>query len=82
MFVNKNAYNYPQNVVHMFAKNCPTVLHNTTILDTLSGELHRINAVDNIPVDCKYSLQSTVLVQNRKQTDTGGPANYLEKNRC
>ena len=44
--MNETADNYPQNAVHMFAENCPTVVHNKKILDTLSGELQRVN-------DCK-----------------------------
>ena len=41
-------------------------------------ELHRVHAIDNIPADCKYPLQSIILAQNRKQTDTGGLAKCLE----
>ena len=37
-------------------KTYPTVVHNKEILDTLAGELHRVNAIDNIPADCKYPL--------------------------
>ena len=71
-FVNETADNYPRNAVHMFAENYANVVHNKKILDTLPGELSRINAVDNIPADCKYPHQSIVSVQNRKQTDTEG----------
>ena len=59
-------------------KTYPTVVHNKEILDTLPGELHRVNAIDNIPADCKYPLQSIVSAQYRKQTDTGGLAKCLE----
>ena len=62
----------------MFAENYPTVAHNEKILDTLPGELHRVNAIDSIPDDCKYPLPCIVSAQNRKQTDTGGLAKCLE----
>ena len=68
-FVNETADNYPQNAVHMFAESYPSVVNNQKIVDTLPGELHSVNATDNIPADCKYPLQSTVSAQNRKQTD-------------
>ena len=69
-FINETADNYPQNAVHMFTENYPAVVHNKKILDTLPGEMQRVNAIDNIPADCEYPLQSVVSVQNRKQTDT------------
>ena len=77
-FVNETADNYPQNVVDMFEENYPAVVHNKKILDTLPGELCRVNATDNIPADCKYPLQCIASGQNRKQTDTGGLAKSLE----
>ena len=55
----------------MFAENYPTVAHNENILDTFPGELNRVNAIVNVPADCKYPLQSIVSAQNRKQTDIG-----------
>ena len=45
-FMNETPDNYPQNAVHMFAENYPTVVHNKKILDTLSGKLHRVNVID------------------------------------
>ena len=77
-FVNETADNYPQNDVHMFAENYPILVHNKKILDKLPGELHRVNAIDNIPAGCKYLLQSILSAQNRKQNDTGGLAKCLE----
>ena len=68
-FVNETADKYSQNAVHMFAESHPSVVNNKKIVDTLPGELHKVNAIDNIPADCKYPLQSTVSAQNRKQTD-------------
>ena len=62
----------------MFGKNYPTVVHNKKILDTFPGELCRVNAIDNIPADCKYHLQCIASAQNRKQTDIGGLAKSLE----
>ena len=59
-FMIETGDNYPQNAVHMFAENYPTVVHNKKILDTLPGELYRVNAIDNISEDCKYPLQSIV----------------------
>ena len=77
-FTNETADNYPHNVVHVFAENYPTVAHNKKIPDTLPGELHRVNAIDNIPADSKDPFQSILSAQNRKQTNTGGLAKCLE----
>ena len=77
-FVNETADNYPQNAVHMFTEDWPIAVHNKKISDTLPCELHRVHAIDNIPADCKYPLQSIISAENRKQTDTGGLAKYLE----
>ena len=77
-FVNETAHNYPQNAVHMFAESYATVVHNKKVLDTMPGELHRVNAIDNIPVDCKYPLQYIVSAKNKKQTDTGSLEKCLE----
>ena len=44
----------------------------------MPGELHRVNAIDNISADCKYPLQSVVSAQNKKQTDTVGLEKCLE----
>ena len=76
--MNKTADNYPQNAVHMFAENYPTIVHNKKTLDILQGELYIVNAIDNITADFKYSPQSNLSAQNRKQTDTGDLARYLE----
>ena len=53
----------------MFSENYPTAILNKKTLDTLPGELHRVNAIDKIPADCKHSLQPIVSAQNREQTD-------------
>ena len=76
--MNETADNYPQNAVHTFAENYPTIVHNKKTLDTLQGELYIVNAIDNITADFKYSPQSNLSAQNRKQTDTGDLARYLE----
>ena len=65
-FVNETADKYPENAVHFFVENYPTVVHNKKILATLPDELHRVNAIDNIPADCMYPLQSIVAAQNKK----------------
>ena len=44
----------------------------------MPGELHRVNAIDNISADCKYPLQSIVSAQNKKQIDTVGLEKCLE----
>ena len=63
----------------MFAENYPAVVHNKNIIDTLAGELNRVNAIVNVPTDCKYPLQPIVSAQNRKQmTQVGGLAKCLE----
>ena len=77
-FVNETADNYLQNAVHMFAENYPTVVHDKKILETLPGELHRVNSIDNIPADYKYPLHSIESAQNRKQTDAADLTKCLE----
>ena len=62
----------------MFAGNYSTVVHNKKILDILPSELHRVNAIDNIPAGCQYPLQYIASAQNRKQTDTGELVKSLE----
>ena len=37
----------------MFAENYPTVKHNRKMLDKLPGKMYIINAIDQIPADCK-----------------------------
>ena len=59
----------------MFAEINPILVHSKKILDKLPGELHRVNAIDNIPAGCKYPLVS---VQNWRQNDTGSLAKCLE----
>ena len=46
--------NYPENALHMYAENYPTVKHNRKILDKLPGKTYAIITTDLIPTDCKY----------------------------
>ena len=62
-------------------KNNPTLLHNKEMLMSLSGVLHKIEAIDAIPRDCKYPKSMILLAQNRKQTDTDGLSKCLELKR-
>ena len=64
--MNETADKYPQSAVHFFVENYPTVVHNKKILATLPDELHRVNAIDNIPADCMHPLQTIVAAQNKK----------------
>ena len=62
----------------MHAENYPTVKDNRKILDKLPGKTYTINAIDQIPADCKYPATLISLAQNKKQPETGGLANRLE----
>ena len=62
----------------MFVENYPTVKHNRKILDKLPGKTYIINAIDQIPADCKYPETLISLAQNKKQSETGGLAKCLE----
>ena len=52
----------------MFAENYLTVKHNRKMLDKLSGKMYIINAIDQIPADCKYSETLISLAQNKKKS--------------
>lgn len=52
-FVYKTLGSYRQNFLHMLTINYPTVVYSKKMLDTLPGELSRVNAIDNIQADCK-----------------------------
>ena len=56
----------------MFAENYPTVKHNRKILDYLPGKMYILNAIDQIPGDCKYPEALISLAENKKQSETGG----------
>ena len=62
----------------MFAENYPTVKHNRKMLDKLLGKMYKVNAIDQIPADCKYPETLIPLAQNKKQSETGGLAKCLE----
>ena len=48
------------------------------MLDKLPSKMYIINAIDEIPVDCKYPKTLVSLAQNKKQSETGGLAKCLE----
>ena len=52
-FIEESDTNYPENVLHMLAENYPTNKHNRKMLDKLPGKMYIINAIDQIPADCK-----------------------------
>ena len=60
-FIEESDTNYPEN-----AKNYATVKHNRKMLDKLPGKMYIINAIDQIPADCKYPETLTSLAQNKK----------------
>ena len=65
-FIEQSDVNYLENVLHMFAKNYPTVKHNCKILDKLPSKTYIINAIDQIPADCKCPETLISLAQNKK----------------
>ena len=77
-FIEESDINYPGNALHIFAENYPTVKHNRKILDKLPGKTYIINAIDQIPADCKYPKTLISLAQNKKQCETGVLTKCLE----
>ena len=64
----------------MYAENYRTVKHNPKTLNKLPGKTYTINAIDQIPTDCKCPETLTSLAQNKKQSETGRLAECLELN--
>ena len=77
-FIEESNTNYPENALHMFAENYLTVKHHRKMLDKLPKKMYIINAIDQIPADCKYPETLISLAQNKKQSETGGLAKCLE----
>ena len=77
-FVKEDDASYSRNALHMFAENIPTPLHNKHMLISLLGVLHKKEAIDAVPGDCKYSKCMISSAQNRKKTNSGGLPKYLE----
>ena len=77
-FIEESAINYPKNYLHMFAENYPTVKYNRKMLDKLPGKIYKVNAIDQIPADCKYPETLISLTQNKKQSETGDVPKCLE----
>ena len=73
-FIEEFDFNYPENTLHKCAENYPTVKHNCKILDNLPCKTYTINAIDQIPADCKYPATLISLAQKKKQSETGGLA--------
>ena len=45
----------------------------------MPGKTYIINAIDQIPIDCKYPETLILLAQNKKQSEIGGLAKFLEQ---
>ena len=66
-FTEESDISYPENALHIYAENYPTVKHNHKIIDKLPGKTYTINAIDQIPTDWKYPAifsQKVVVLQN------------------
>ena len=50
-FIEESDVNYPENALHMYAENYPTVKQNRKIPDTWSGKTHTTNVIDQITAD-------------------------------
>ena len=73
-FIEESDINYPENVLHIFAANYPTIKHSRKILDKLPSKTYIINTIDQTLADCKYAETSISLARNKKQPETGGLA--------
>ena len=58
----------------MFAETYLRVKRNRKFLDKFPGKINIINAIDQIPADCKYIETLILLARNKKQPKTGGYA--------
>ena len=47
-FVNESHSDYPQNALHMYAENQPTILRNHIILDDLPGKIYSVEAYERV----------------------------------
>ena len=65
-FIKKLHESYPVNVLHMFAENQPTVLNNSSILDSLEGALYQVTAIDKLPNKCNYLFKLIDAAKNGK----------------
>ena len=62
----------PNDALHIFAENAPANIHNATMLNSISNELYRIQARDQLP---KHVAQSKIeQALSRNQSETGGLA--------
>ena len=77
-FICESDKNYPDNALHMYAENEPTILRNIAVLNNLPGEVYSIEAYDKVPNDCSYPLHLIQAAQNQKQSNTGGLAKILQ----
>ena len=59
-FIEESDINYPENPLHMYAENYPTVKHNRKILNKLQGKTYTINTIDQVPTDWKYPAISSL----------------------
>ena len=79
-FIHESDENYPKNVLHMYAENEPAMKKNDAVLNYLSGKLYTTETYDKIPDNWKYPLTTIQAVQNQKETNTVGLANFLKLN--
>ena len=59
-FLEEPGITYPENALHMYAENYPTVKHNRKILNKLQGKTYTINTIDQVPTDWKYPAISSL----------------------
>ena len=66
IFIKKLHGSYPVNVLHMFAEKQPTVLHNSSILNSLEDTLYQVTAIDKMPNKCNYLFKVIDAAKNGK----------------
>ena len=69
-FLHESDENYPNDALHMYAKNKLAMKRNDAVLNDSPGELYTQEAHDKIPDNCKYPLATIQPAQNQKQTNS------------
>ena len=50
----------------MFAENKPTVVHNSSIINSLEGALYQVTAIDKMSNKCNYLFKLIDAAKNGK----------------
>ena len=77
-FIDPKSSSYPADPLHIYAENKPANDHNEFMLSKVQNSLVTINAIDEVPKDCKLSTRDAESIRNRKLSDTGNLRSVLQ----